>query len=73
MRLLYRNYQKGQKPSDLLSWSHHVELLRIDAPLERSFYEQQTVFEKWSVPELQRQNNRRSFFAWPQEKTRKIF
>ncbi len=23
MRLLYRNYQKGQKPSDLLSWSHH--------------------------------------------------
>ncbi len=36
MRLLYRNYQKGQKPSDLLSWSHHVELLRIDDPLERS-------------------------------------
>lgn len=55
MRLLYRNYQKGQKPSDLLSWSHHVELLRIDDPLERSFYEQQAVFEKWSVPELQRQ------------------
>lgn len=55
MRLLYRNYQKGQKPSDLLSWSHHVELLRIDDQLERSFYEQQAVFEKWSVPELQRQ------------------
>ena len=31
------------------------------------------LLEKWSVPDLQRQNNRRSFFAWPQEKTRKIF
>jgi predicted metalloprotease with PDZ domain len=39
MRLLYLHYQKGQKPSDLLSWSHHVELLRIEDPLERSFYE----------------------------------
>ena len=55
MRLLYLHYQKGQKPSDLLSWSHHVELLRIEDPLERSFYEQQSIREKWSVPELQRQ------------------
>ena len=55
MRLLYLHYSKGQKPSDLLSWSHHVELLRIDDPLERGFYEQQAVREKWSVPELQRQ------------------
>jgi DUF1016 N-terminal domain len=36
MRLLYLQYPKGQKPSDLLSWSHHVELLRIDDPLEHS-------------------------------------
>lgn len=55
MRLLYLAYPKGQKPSDLLSWSHHVELLRIDDPLERSFYEKQAIREKWSVPELQRQ------------------
>ncbi|HBJ35714.1 MAG TPA: hypothetical protein DDZ51_13410 [Planctomycetaceae bacterium] len=55
MRLLYLHYSKGQKPSDLLSWSHHVELLRIDEPLERSFYEQQAIREKWSVPELKRQ------------------
>jgi hypothetical protein len=55
MRLLYLKYSKGQKPSDLLSWSHHVELLRIDDPLESSFYEKQTIMEKWSVPELQRQ------------------
>ena len=55
MRLLYLHYAKGQKPSDLLSWSHHVELLRIDDPLERSFYEQQAIREKWSIPELKRQ------------------
>jgi predicted nuclease of restriction endonuclease-like (RecB) superfamily len=55
MRLLYLNYPISQKPSDLLSWSHHVELLRIDDKLERSFYEQQAIREKWSVPELQRQ------------------
>ena len=34
MRLLYLRYPKSQKPSDLLSWSHHVELLRIDDELE---------------------------------------
>ena len=55
MRLFYLAYSKGQKPSDFLSWSHHVELLRIDDPLERSFYEKQAIIEKWSVPELQRQ------------------
>jgi len=55
MRLLYLQYPISQKPSDLLSWSHYVELLRIDDKLERSFYEQQAIREKWSVPELQRQ------------------
>ena len=55
MRLLYLAYPKGQKPSDLLSWSHHVELLRIEDPLERSFYEKQAIREKWSIPELKRQ------------------
>jgi predicted nuclease of restriction endonuclease-like (RecB) superfamily len=55
MRLLYLHYPISQKPSDFLSWSHYVELLRIDDKLERSFYEQQAIREKWSVPELQRQ------------------
>ncbi len=32
-----------------------MELLKIDDPLERSFYEQQTIREKWAVRELQRQ------------------
>ena len=32
MRLLYLNYPISQMPSDLLSWSHYVELLRIEDP-----------------------------------------
>uniref|UniRef100_Q3AT24 Cytoplasmic protein n=1 Tax=Chlorobium chlorochromatii (strain CaD3) TaxID=340177 RepID=Q3AT24_CHLCH len=54
-RQFYLAYPKGAKPSHLLSWSHWVELLKLDDPLERSFYEQQAIREKWSVPELQRQ------------------
>jgi predicted nuclease of restriction endonuclease-like (RecB) superfamily len=48
-------YPKGAKPLHLLSWSHFVELLKLDHPLERSFYEKQAIHDKWSVPELQRQ------------------
>lgn len=55
MRLLYLRYPIGQKPSHQLSWSHYVELLKLGDDLERSFYEQQAIREKWSVPELMRQ------------------
>ena len=37
MRRLYLTYPKSQTLSDFLTWSHYVELLRIDDPLERSF------------------------------------
>jgi predicted nuclease of restriction endonuclease-like (RecB) superfamily len=55
MRMLYLRYPIRQKPSDELSWSHYVELLKLDDPLERGFYEQQAIAERWSVPELKRQ------------------
>jgi predicted nuclease of restriction endonuclease-like (RecB) superfamily len=55
IRQFYLTYPKGAKASHLLSWSHYVELLKLDDELERGFYEQQSVREKWSVPELQRQ------------------
>jgi len=55
MRLLYLRYPIGQTPSDLLSWLHYVELLMLDDPLERGFYEQQAIAERWSVSELKRQ------------------
>lgn len=55
MRLLYQRYPISQKPSHQLSWSHYVELLKLDDELERSFYEKQAIAERWSVPELKRQ------------------
>ncbi|MEO8116987.1 MAG: PDDEXK nuclease domain-containing protein [Bacteroidota bacterium] len=57
MRLLYLRYPISQKPSHQLSWSHFVELLKIDNDLERKFYEIQAIAEKWSVPQLKRQKN----------------
>ncbi len=55
MRLFYLEFPISEKPSHLLSWSHYVELLKISDKLERSFYLQQTINEKWSIPELKRQ------------------
>jgi hypothetical protein len=54
-RQFFLSYPKGATVSHLLSWSHIVELLKLDDPLERSFYEQQCAREKWAVRELQRQ------------------
>ena len=47
--------QISAMPSHQLSWSHYVELLKIDDPLERCFYEKQTLIENWSVAQLIRQ------------------
>jgi hypothetical protein len=41
IRQFYLAYPKGATLSHLFSWSHIVELLKIDDPLERSIYEQQ--------------------------------
>ncbi len=38
-----------------LGWSHYVELLTLDDPAERSFYEIEAAASQWSVRELQRQ------------------
>jgi len=38
-----------------LSWSHHVELLKVDNDAERAFYLNQAIGAKWSVRELKRQ------------------
>lgn len=41
--------------SDKLTWSHICELVTIDDPLEREFYEKECVAEGWTVDELHRQ------------------
>lgn len=55
IRQFYLTYPKGATLSHTLSWSHLVELLKIDDPLERGFYEKQAIAERWSVRELVRQ------------------
>lgn len=71
MRLFYQNFpirqtlsDDSQKPQTLsskfepmLSWSHYCELLKIEEPLARSFYEQEAIQNNWSVRELKRQIN----------------
>lgn len=55
IRSLYLTFPKIQTLSGQLSWSHYVELLKIDSTLERNFYIKQCEDEKWSVRELKRQ------------------
>ena len=71
MRLLYLHYPISQKPSHQLSWSHYVELLKLDDDLERSFYEKQALKERWSVPELKRQKAASLFLRLASGKSKK--
>ncbi|WP_439697473.1 YhcG family protein [Mucilaginibacter sp. AW1-7] len=40
-----------------VSWTHYIQLMRINDANEREFYEQETAGNNWSVRELQRQYN----------------
>ena len=45
----------------MLSWSHYCELLSVENPLARSFYEQEAVNNNWSFREMKRQINSQLF------------
>ena len=55
MRQFYTVFPIGATVSHQLGWSMYVELLKIDDPLERLFYEKQSIIENWNVRELIRQ------------------
>jgi predicted nuclease of restriction endonuclease-like (RecB) superfamily len=57
MRAFYVAYRNCETLSHKLTWSHFVELLKIDDPKARSFYEKQSDYENWSVRELKRNKN----------------
>lgn len=40
-----------------LSWSHYLELIKIDDETKRNFYIKEAINSKWSVRELQRQRD----------------
>lgn len=60
-----RKFEIRQTPSvefePVLSWSHYCELLSVENPLARSFYEKETVHNNWSFRELKRQINSQLF------------
>lgn len=55
MRQLYNAFPIFATLSQKLSWSHYVELLKIEDPLERNFYYKECKQENWGVRELRRQ------------------
>ena len=71
MRLCYIKYPNIDKVSDQLTWGHLVELLNIDYDLERSFYEQQAIKDKWTIRELKRQKSSALFLRLAARKQKK--
>ncbi len=55
MRKFYICFPIATTVSSQLSWSHYLELIKIDEELKRNFYIKETVNSRWSVHELQRQ------------------
>ncbi len=55
MRLFYIRFQKIQTVSGQLSWSHYLELLKCDDPMEMQFYKKECINQGWKVRELKRQ------------------
>ena len=47
MRKFYLLYPICQTVSDKLTWSHICELITIEDPLEREFYENECISEKY--------------------------
>lgn len=50
-------FPKSETLSHLLSWSHYFEILKLDDPLEISFYVHECENAHWSVRELKRQRD----------------
>jgi len=61
MRQFFLVFPKGATVSHLLSWSHYVELLKVEDSLERDFYLNQSIKENWSIRELKRQKKTNLF------------
>lgn len=57
MRKFYMVFPKSETVSHLLSWSHYFEILKLDDPLEISFYVRECENSHWSVRELKRQRD----------------
>ena len=57
MRKFYCFFQIRSTVLNELSWSHYLELIKIDDEPKRNFYLKEAVNSRWSVRELQRQTS----------------
>lgn len=57
MRKFYLTYPIWKTVSSKLSWSHYLELIKIEEEPKRSFYLNEAINSMWSVRELQRQRD----------------
>ena len=55
MRKFYLTYPIWKTVSSKLSWSHYLEIIKIDKNNKRKFYLNECINSRWSVRELQRQ------------------
>lgn len=55
MRKFYMLFSITTTSLSQLSWSHYLELIKIDEEPKRNFYFKETINSRWSVRELQRQ------------------
>lgn len=55
MRKLYLCYPKRATMLSQLTWSHYLELIKIDDETKRNFYMNECINSNWDVRELQRQ------------------
>lgn len=57
MRKFYLTFPIWKTVSSKLSWSHYLELIKIEDRTKRDFYLNESVNSMWSVRELQRQKD----------------
>lgn len=57
MRKFYIYFPIATTVSSQLSWSHYLELIKIEENAKRNFYKNEAINSKWSVRELQRQRD----------------
>ncbi len=57
MRKFYCLFENRSSVMNELSWTHYLELIKIEEEPKRNFYLKEAINSRWSVRELQRQKN----------------
>lgn len=57
MRKFYYLFENRSSVMNELSWTHYLELIKIEEEPKRNFYLKEAINSRWSVRELQRQKN----------------